>query len=195
MATTPRVWAATALTGPVRRLVSAHKDEGRGDVRPVLAGLLAGAIRAAIGSTVTPDVIHLVPLPSGARARRRRGEHHVRALAAAAAALLPGPPGVVVADALRRVHTVRDQSGLDLSARSANLAGTVALDPRWRQLLAGSVVLLVDDVVTSGATLAEMRRAVVAGLGEEHPLLLRAAVVAATERRGKEALIPAHRPG
>lgn len=183
----PRVWAATPLSGPVRRLVSAYKDEGRRDVEPILAALLCASVRSAAATAAASDVLCLVPLPSSATARRRRGDEHLRPLVEAAAALLPQRPGILVADALLRVRRVRDQTRLGREERAENLAGSVALDPRWRPVLATSTIVLVDDVVTSGATLTEMARAVRAGLGQANSCPVRAAVIAATPRTASRA--------
>jgi predicted amidophosphoribosyltransferase len=85
-------------------------------------------------------------------------------------------PVVVPALAVRR--SVRDQAGLDRAARSANLAGSVRLRRSAVGRLRGRAVVLVDDVVTTGATLAEAARVLRAsGLD-----VVGAAVVAATAR-------------
>ncbi|MDB5641650.1 MAG: amidophosphoribosyltransferase, partial [Hyphomicrobiales bacterium] len=55
--------------------------------------------------------------------------------------------------ALRRVKRTRPQVGLTRDARAANVQGAFKAPPEARALLAGARVLLVDDVLTSGATL------------------------------------------
>ncbi len=86
---------------------------------------------------------------------------------------------LVVAPALRPVRRMADQSRLDHGQRAANLAGAYVVWPRWRGRLEGARVVLVDDVVTTGATLAEAARAV-GGVGGH---VIGAATLAATRRR------------
>jgi predicted amidophosphoribosyltransferase len=65
---------------------------------------------------------------------------------------------------LRHARPLSDQAGLDAAARARNLGGAMSVRPGWQSRLRGGPVLLVDDVVTSGATLLEARRAL-AGAG------------------------------
>ena len=79
----------------------------------------------------------------------------------------------------RLVRRVQDQAGLSAQARAANLEHAVMVRPGARAALAGVPCVVVDDVVTTGATLAECARALrAAGAG---PVV--AATVAATARR------------
>ncbi|GMA88452.1 hypothetical protein GCM10025868_37020 [Angustibacter aerolatus] len=55
--------------------------------------------------------------------------------------------------ALRQVRPVADQARLDAAGRQANLAGALGVVPGWRRTVRDARVLLVDDVVTTGATL------------------------------------------
>jgi predicted amidophosphoribosyltransferase len=106
----------------------------------------------------------------------------VRELADAAAAELraAGVPARTVR-LLGRVtgRRVRDSAGLDAAQRRANLAGRFRVLPVRAGLPSGSRLVLVDDVVTSGATLTEAARALRAA--GQHLVL--AAVVAATPRQ------------
>lgn len=60
--------------------------------------------------------------------------------------------GVVAVDALRRTKATPSLGGLGRKARERALSGAIAIAPAWQQKIAGRDVLLVDDVVTSGAT-------------------------------------------
>jgi predicted amidophosphoribosyltransferase len=186
----PPARATAVYDGAVRQAIVAWKDRGRHDLTgplssavtaSVRAGLLAalGAARSASDVDVGPAEIWLVPAPSRGSARRARGADPVRALAVGAAAAVrrEGWP-VRVVPALRHTRRVADQAGLGSLARAANLAGALEVHPRRRSAAKGSRCLLVDDIVTTGATLAEaaaaLRRAGADPFG--------VAVVAATRR-------------
>lgn len=159
------VWSPAAYSGAVRGVVLAWKTAGaRGLADGVReAGTSAGRRLAAelhgAGPGSGPDAV--VPVPSGWR-RRAAGRFVVRDLAAAVAAGLggAGSSGVPVADVLRRAGGRAHQSGLGPAARAGNRRRTTRL---VRGLPPAARCLLVDDVVTSGATLAESRRALVSG--------------------------------
>ncbi|HEX8972810.1 phosphoribosyltransferase family protein, partial [Oryzihumus sp.] len=91
----------------------------------------------------------------------------------AGGALLPAP-----ALALRR--RVADQAGLGHRARAANLEHAMAVRGRWQPVVAGATCLVLDDVLTTGATLLEAARALRAG-GAAHVAVV---TVAATRRHG-----------
>ncbi|WP_432178019.1 hypothetical protein [Streptomyces sp. NBC_00063] len=104
----------------------------------------------------------LVPVPSARKAVRARGHDPARRIAYAAAAELrrAGVPARVLA-ALRQKRAVADQAGLDSRQRLANLAGALEVPAGARALLAsGGRIVLVDDVMTTGASLAEAARAI-----------------------------------
>lgn len=156
--------------GLLSALVVAFKDGERADLGCVLAPILAAAV--ACGSQ--GGSVALVPVPSSRAAVRRRGRRPTVELAHGAARILG--PSFAVVEALGHRRVPADQAGLSRAARLRNLHGTMAL----RGGVAGaSRLVLVDDVVTSGATLAEAARAL-APLG----LSVSAAVVGA-RRRGR----------
>jgi predicted amidophosphoribosyltransferase len=163
--------------GSVRRLLLAFKEEGAVGLRAPLGRALATAVVAAIGAV---DVVRLVPVPSSSRARRERGEDVVRALADAAARDLRriGLDAATVA-ALRHNRRVRDSAGLTSAERAANLADAFVARPRRVAAVGGRPVVLVDDLVTTGATLAECA----AALRRQGVDVLACATVAATQRR------------
>lgn len=85
---------------------------------------------------------------------------------------------VTVVAALRHVRRVADQAGLDARGRAANLAGALAVRREAQPRLEGRPVVLVDDVLTTGATLAEAARA----LSSAGVSVCAGAVLAATPR-------------
>jgi ComF family protein len=173
----PTVAAVTGYAGPARAVLVAWKDHGRHDAAPVLAVALAAAVEAAAVGARRP--VLLVPVPSARRAVRRRGEDVVASLARRAAAELRARgDDAAVAAVLRQRRRMRDQAGLSADERARNLAGAFALP--WPSMVAGRSCVVVDDVVTTGSTLAEAARVLGSGGARVHG----AAVVAATARRG-----------
>ncbi|WP_436990720.1 ComF family protein [Streptomyces sp. enrichment culture] len=105
----------------------------------------------------------LVPVPSARRVVRARGHDAVRRVAVAAAReLRRGGAAVRVAPVLRQRRAVADQAGLDARQRQENVAGALEVLPGGTRLLEGARVVLVDDLMTTGASLAEAARALYA---------------------------------
>jgi len=123
--------------------------------------------------------VTLLPVPSARRAVAARGHDPTRRIAVAAARELrrDGLPARVL-PALRQRRPVADQSGLGAAQRLANVSGALRLAPGAARLLADGPAVLVDDLMTTGATLAEASRAV----AEEGVRVLGAAVVAARSK-------------
>ncbi|MGW7548667.1 ComF family protein [Streptomyces sp. NPDC054770] len=173
----PAVYAAAPYTDEVRAALLAHKERGALALAGALGAALAGAVRAGLRDGRTVRIVAswsgtargagpagpvlLVPVPSAPWAVRARGHDPVRRIALAAAAELRRAGGSArVAPVLRHRRAVADQSGLNSRQRFANLAGALEVTADGARLLAGGRVVLVDDLVTTGATLAEAARAV-----------------------------------
>lgn len=180
----PPVWVGPPYADQTRSAVVAWKDGGRADLTPVLAGYLRPVLATALtdspehlAAARAPGGCPLVPAPSSRAGTRARGEHRVAALARAAAS--GSRPSLPVVDALRLGRPVADQAGLDATGRAANLAGAIRVRVTKVTALQGRPCIVVDDVVTTGATLAECARALRdAGSG---PVI--AVTLAATQRR------------
>ncbi|MFH9370372.1 ComF family protein [Streptomyces anulatus] len=191
----PAVYAAAPYENAVRAVLLAHKERGALGLAGVLGRALAGCVRAEAGRPGDAGPLLLVPVPSARSSTAARGHDPVRRIAAAAARDLrrAGLPAQVL-PLLRQRRAVADQSGLGARQRRANLAGALELTAGGGRLLRHELlrhgllrpgrVILVDDLLTTGSTLAEAARAVgeAGGAGRESSVhgVCRAAVVAAS---------------
>jgi predicted amidophosphoribosyltransferase len=152
----PLTVAVGAYHGPLRAALLAYKERGRRELGPPLAALLAGALAGGPLAPLLAGPCWLVPAPSRASAARARGGQHMLALAERVAEKLAprcaaegGSIGLT--PALRMRPGGRDSVGLDAAGRAANLSGRVL--PRADRLPpAGAAVVVLDDVLTTGAT-------------------------------------------
>ena len=139
---------------PADRLVHALKYQGWSLVAAVLARRMT--------QVVLPDEVNLearlcIPVPTTRARRRQRGYDQAWLLAGAFAALT----GRTAAQALLRMGNSVTQTALQPIARGANVAGGFRVDERFTPSVAGAHVLLVDDVLTTGATAIECARTLV----------------------------------
>lgn len=169
------VVAAGHYEAALRSALLAYKERGRRELARPLADRLAAAIGQVVAQSgadraLTRPVV-LVPVPSSGRARRARGGDHLVPLTRRAAHRTGHP--TVRALALGRF--VHDSAGLGIAARQRNLEhAMIAASPRRP-----SVALVVDDIVTTGATLREAVRA----LRQSGWTVAGGAAIAATARR------------
>jgi ComF family protein len=137
-------WCAS-FNGPARASVHALKYDGERRLVEPLAELMAARWRhAAIGGEL------LVPVPVHAQKRRDRGFDQAELLARGVGKRL----GLPVLYALRRSARTTAQHQLGRRARQSNVKGAFEVAPRYVGQVAGRWLILVDDVVTSGATLS-----------------------------------------
>ncbi|HEY5336484.1 MAG TPA: phosphoribosyltransferase family protein [Mycobacteriales bacterium] len=167
----PTTWTSASYDGPVRAALLAYKERGRRELARPLGGMLAAALcRAATHpQTVT------VGIPSSPGSRRDRGYDHVGLLVRSAVAH-GAPPAAAL---LRWNRPTDDQAGLGVEARARNRDSALAA-----RSCAGVRIVIVDDIVTTGATLAEAARALRAAGAD----VLGAATVASTRRRTRQAV-------
>ncbi len=133
-----------------RGLILGFKHGDRTHAAPAFARWLA---RAGAEALAAAAVIVPVPLHSWRLFRRRYNQAALLALGLAA---LTGVP--VAPEAMRRRRNTPSQGRLDPTARRRNVRGAFALDPDGAAAIDGRRVLLVDDVLTTGATVEECAR-------------------------------------
>lgn len=134
------VFALGPYADPHRGVIIAMKERRNLAVRKYAGAVLAAALDYLEARGEIPDDAVLVPAPTRARAARARGGDPVEQVCRAT--------GRRVAPVLALDPRAADQSGLDEAGRRSNLSGRV----RIRGVPHGQVVV-VDDVVTTGATL------------------------------------------
>jgi len=171
-------WSCLDYDGLARAMVVGHKEHRMLALSEPLGGLLAVAVRAAMPG---PGPVMLVPVPSRRATVRSRGHDPLWSITRRAAALLRHSG--VRAEAVRLL-AVRgrpaDQADLTAQQRAANLAGTLCCPSHLlRRVRTAGRVVLCDDVLTTGSTVAEAQRALAAaGIS-----CAGIATVAATRRR------------
>ncbi len=159
-----RVAAVTIYGGVPRSVVLAHKERGRlalaGPLGDALAVAVAAVIEAGGCARCGSRPVGLVPAPSARSAVRHRGHDPMLRVARRASTILRrAGHACLVVPAMRHRRRVSDQAGLGQAARLANLREALTVRGPSTRLLAGACVVVVDDVVTTGATLAESARA------------------------------------
>ena len=142
-------WALGPYSDTRRGVIIAMKERGNQAVRRHVGAVLAAGIEYLRARGDIPETAVLVPAPTRASSARQRGGDPVTAMCVAAEARLPGWRTVV---ALATAESSADQSELTAGERADNMRSAVLLRPCAQQLR-GCAVLLVDDVVTTGATL------------------------------------------
>lgn len=179
--TNMKVAKVSPYGGTVRSVILEHKERHRLALARPLGDLLAVSVTALLaeggcGRCGDRPVV-LVPAPSAASSTRSRGHDPLaRATRRAAVVLRRGGQETGVVPALRHARRVADQAGLGRSDREANLHGALVVRRAAVPLLTGRCVVVVDDVLTTGATLREAIRA----LGVEGAEACGAAVIAAS---------------
>lgn len=166
--------AAGANADLLRRVLVAWKEAGNNRLTSVLDHFLAAAV---VGHVHPARPVVLVPVPTSRRSRRERGCDLVDELARSAVRLLR-QLGIEarVSQALAPARATVDQVGLGAAARASNLQGAFRL--RTDRSLPGRDVIVVDDILTTGATVSEAVR--VLSKAGHRPAGI--AVVAATPR-------------
>src|SRR3954447_9460824 len=139
-----RARAAVRYDDVARTLVHALKYQDRTDLAPAMGRWMARA-----GGELLRDADVLVPVPL----HWRRGWSRRYNQSGALARVIERYSGVrVISNALRRIRPTAQQIGLSRAQRAANVQGAFRVAPEQSHQIAGRRVVLVDDVLTSGAT-------------------------------------------
>lgn len=188
----PPTWSQGVYAGVLAQVLRSYKDDDRPDlvhrcapfVRGALAGCLredplaADAVRAGFGG-LRGHILAITTIPSSPRALRSRGRDPLWDIVMRA--VPPGEESLPPPARLLRIgRATSDQAGLDATSRAENLRGAMLVPDRLRTRVAGRVVIVVDDIVTTGSTLVEASRAL-RSAGASHVL---ACTIAATPRAG-----------
>lgn len=156
----PPVWAAGPYAGHLRRVLLAYKEGGSDALVGPLGERLSAAYTAS--GAVAPDTL-LVPVPGRGPPRDPRAP--VTRLARACLARAGGTAAGKVVPLLRHRGRSRRQAGLGRAERLSNRVGSFVADPPRRGAhtaafgAGGVAAVVVDDVLTTGATVAEATRA------------------------------------
>ncbi|WP_458041106.1 MULTISPECIES: ComF family protein [Bacteria] len=168
------VWAGLPFAGPAASVLRAVKRDARPRLARHLAPALASALRELARSTgAAPASLVAVPIPSSAKSLRARGFRVVD--------LVTRRAGVRPHRLLSLQRTAADQRGLGRIERLENLRGGMYAHGTGGLQADGLGVVIVDDVVTTGATLIEASRA----LRAAGAVVVGAATIAATPLRGQ----------
>lgn len=179
----PSCYSAAVYEGSMRESILAYKERGQRRLAAPLGDALAEVVQAGLGVRSWSGLV-LVPVPATAAARRARHGDHMLRLARRAAARLRGNGWRPLVSAPLRARPKVDSARLDRAARARAARGAFAVRPvRLRGLRAvatsGTAVVLLDDVLTTGATLAAVAR----HLTEQDVPVAFAATLAATRLR------------
>ena len=156
----PTCLSAGDYDGALRATILGYKEHGRRGLAAPLGDALAAVVRAGWPG---PEPVVLIPVPATAAAiRARHGDHMLRLAKRAARCLRAGVRPVAVATPLRALPKA-DSAHLDREQRAASARTAFAVRAQWREgrrltalrsLADGGAVVLVDDVLTTGSTLA-----------------------------------------
>lgn len=147
-----KIHSAIPYSATARKILLAAKENG---IKAADQLIIDSIIHVLHTRDLLSRHISLVPIPSSPTVKRRRGRSFMVDIAEQVAQ----QSSMSVSDCLHIVRPVKDQSGLHAGERVKNMEGALAIKPGRIPL---ADLILVDDVVTTGATLREAARALTA---------------------------------
>ena len=164
-----RARAAVRYDDVARTMVHALKYQDRTDLAPTMGRWMARA-----GQELLDNADALIPVPLHWKRSWSRRYNQSGTLAKIISRDTHVP---VVPDALRRIRATEQQIGLSRSERARNVQGAFKVPPEKKSLVQGRRIVLVDDVLTSGATVDACARAVLRAKAASVDVLVVARVV------------------
>ncbi len=171
------IYVAGPYGGPHRNLILAAKDRHITAAIRLMGGMIATGVQTltSAGAIADPRMrpLTLIPAPSRPASAKQRGGDVVTRALAVAQQLLPG--NIAVVQVAHIANDTPDSAGLGRQARRGNLAGSIIIDPQrahhirnWHRGLPAnaepSTIVMVDDIITTGATMTQFGTAL-AGWG------------------------------
>lgn len=175
------VWVHGSYDGALRALLVLYKHAGRVALAKPLGALLAGPLEAALRTSDGHAPVLVVPVVSRPRRVRERGFRHVDMLVRHAldrSRARGSPSAILIRGALQALPGRSGQVGLHATQRLRN-AALICVPRHMKGRLRGREVLLVDDIITTGATVDAAAQAL-AAVGAR---VLGSVTLAAAERR------------
>ena len=142
------VHSATLYTPVASKIIMKSKENGTSTADQLLINALIGLLER---SKLNLNLIRMVPIPSNSRSSRRRGRNFMVDIVRQ----ISVQTGIEMLDCLALTGKTSDQSGLNRKQRLQNMHGSISM-----KAMARGELLLVDDVITTGATLKEAARAI-----------------------------------
>ena len=142
------VRSASLYTPVASKIIMKSKEDGTSSADQLLIEALIGLLES---SQLNLNQIRMVPIPSNRRSSRRRGRNFMVDIVRQ----ISSQTGVAMLDCLALTGKTSDQSGLNRKQRLQNMQGSISM-----KAMARGELLLVDDVITTGATLKEAARAI-----------------------------------
>lgn len=156
-----RIFAGSRYTPDISRIILAAKEDNQIQARIFLAERLSQSLRKALEETshtrnLSAKNVVIVPIPSRSSADRKRGFAHIELLVKQFI-IMNKTMKFQVLDCLSHSRKISDQSSLNFNERAMNMKGAFAVDQikyfeSYPIKSSNSAVFLLDDLVTSGAT-------------------------------------------